>query len=197
MKIVEATWERRNLGRDAWEVTLGREDVADVGKTLAALRDDRFAGAYVCVKMPVGNLKMLHALEDDGFRFLETQFSLIDKFRADDMMDACETAGEQVKMQVVEKDKAAWERGRGDRLYRGPLGRPLVPRHSRRAFPGVQEHRIWDGVDGRAPRKDIYDADGGVFQQSVCAAGAPELRKGDLQGTVCPAEVHAWTRQGK
>lgn len=108
MKIVEATWERRNLGRDAWEVTLGREDVADVGKTLAALRDDRFAGAYVCVKMPVGNLKMLHALEDDGFRFLETQFSLIDKFRADDMMDACETAGEQVKMQVVEKDKAAW-----------------------------------------------------------------------------------------
>ena len=75
MKIVEATWERRNFGRDAWEITLGREDLADVEKTLAALRDSRFAGAYVCVKMPVGNLKMLHALEDDGFRFLETQLS--------------------------------------------------------------------------------------------------------------------------
>ena len=110
MKIVEATWDRRNFGRDAWEITLGREDLADVGKTLATLRDDRFAGAYVCVKMPVGNLKMLHALEDDGFRFLETQFSLIDKFRADDMMDVCETTGGQIKKVVVEKDKVAWER---------------------------------------------------------------------------------------
>ena len=110
MKIVEATWDRRNFGRNAWEVTLGRDDMADVEKTRAALRDSRFAGAYVCVKMPVGNLKMLHALEDDGFRFLETQFSLIDKFSADDLMDVCEKAGEQVRIMIVEKDRAAWER---------------------------------------------------------------------------------------
>lgn len=110
MKIVEATWDRRNFGRAAWEVTLGRDDMADVEKTRAALRDGRFAGAYVCVKMPVGNLKMLHALEDDGFRFLETQFSLIDKFKADDIMNLCEKAGEQIKILIVEKDRAAWER---------------------------------------------------------------------------------------
>ena len=110
MKIVEAKWDRRNFGRNAWEVTLGREDMADVEKTRAALRDGRFAGAYVCVKMPVGNLKLLHALEDDGFRFLETQFSLIEKFNADDMMDLCEKASEQVKILIVEKDRAAWER---------------------------------------------------------------------------------------
>lgn len=110
MKIVEATWERRNFGRDVWEVTLAREDVADVEKTLAALRDDRFAGAYVCVKMPVGNLKMLHALEDDGFRFLETQLSLMDKFKADDMLELCEKANERIEFRTVEKDEAAWER---------------------------------------------------------------------------------------
>ena len=110
MKIVEATWERRNFGRDAWEITLGREDLADVEKTLAALRDSRFAGAYVCVKMPVGNLKMLHALEDEGFRFLETQLSLIERFNADDMMDLCHKADDRIVFAVVEKDEAAWER---------------------------------------------------------------------------------------
>ena len=110
MKIVEATWERRNLGCEVWEVTLAREDMADVEKTLAALRDDRFAGAYVCVKMPVGNLKMLHALEDDGFRFLETQLSLMDRFKSDDMMDLCGKANGRIEFKTVEKDDAAWER---------------------------------------------------------------------------------------
>lgn len=110
MKIVEATWERRNFGRDVWEVTLEHEDVADVEKTLAALHDDRFAGAYVCVKMPVGNLKMLHALEDDGFRFLETQLSLMDRFKADDMLDLCEKTHERIEFRVVEKNEVAWER---------------------------------------------------------------------------------------
>ena len=110
MKIVEATWERRNFGRDVWEITLGREDVADVEKTLAALCDARFAGAYVCVKMPVGNLKMLHALEDDGFRFLETQLSLMDRFKADDVVGLCEDANERIEFKVVEKDESAWER---------------------------------------------------------------------------------------
>lgn len=110
MKIVEATWERRNLGRDVWEITLGREDMADVGKTLAALNDSRFAGAYVCVKMPVGNLKVLHALEDDGFRFLETQLSLMSRFDADDVMGLCENANAHVEFVTVEKNEAAWER---------------------------------------------------------------------------------------
>ena len=110
MKIVEATWERRNFGRDVWEVTLGREDVADVEKTLAALQDSRFAGTYVCVKMPVGNLKMLHALEDDGFRFLETQLSLMDRFKADDMLGLFEKQDAQIAFVTVEKDKGAWER---------------------------------------------------------------------------------------
>ena len=110
MKIVEATWERRNFGRNVWEITLGREDMADVEKTLVALHDNCFAGAYVCVKMPVGNLKMMHALEDDGFRFLETQLSLMDRFKADDILGLCEKANERIEFRTVEKDEVAWER---------------------------------------------------------------------------------------
>lgn len=110
MKIVEATWERRNFGRDVWEITLGREDMVDAVKTIAALHDSRFAGAYVCVKMPVGNLKMLHALEDEGFRFLETQLSLMDRFQPDDMLDLLERQNEQITFVTVDKNEDAWER---------------------------------------------------------------------------------------
>lgn len=74
MKIVDASpWEKRNLGMNAWEITLNRSDMENVPQTVEALRDPKFADAYVCVKLPVGNLKMVHALEDDGFRFVETQ----------------------------------------------------------------------------------------------------------------------------
>ena len=110
MKIVEATWERRNLGRDVWEITLGREDMDDAEKTIAALHDNRFAGAYVCVKMPVGNLKMLHALEDDGFRFLETQLSLMDRFKVEDVVGQCAGENERIEFKVVEKKESAWEK---------------------------------------------------------------------------------------
>lgn len=110
MKIVEATWDRRNFGRDVWEITLGQGDMTDIEKTFEVLHDSRFAGAYVCIKMPVGNLKMLHALEDDGFRFLETQLSLMDRFEADDVMEMCARAGERIEFVTVQKEETAWER---------------------------------------------------------------------------------------
>lgn len=69
MKIVHAVLEKRNLGRDAWEVTLDRKDLADVPGVIEALHDPRYSGSYVCLKLPVGNLKMVHALEDDGWGF--------------------------------------------------------------------------------------------------------------------------------
>ena len=76
MKIIKATWENRNLGRDAYEITLDRKDLKDFDAVLKEIHAQDFAGAYVVVKMPVGDLKALHALEDDGFRFMETQFHI-------------------------------------------------------------------------------------------------------------------------
>jgi len=110
MKIVNATWERRNLGCDAWEVTLDSADMSNPPNVIAMLHDARFAGAYVCVKLPVGNLKMVHALEDDGFRFLETQLSLIDRFLPDDIFEQCETSHERIVYKPIKKDRGEWER---------------------------------------------------------------------------------------
>lgn len=81
MKIVKATWENRNLGHDAYEITLDRKDLKNFDATLKEIHAQDFRGAYVVIKIPVGVLKALHALEDDGFRFVETALSF--KIRTD------------------------------------------------------------------------------------------------------------------
>lgn len=76
MRIVEATWERRNLGCEAFEVSLTRGDFVDMGSVISRLDERRYADAFVTVKLPVGNLSAVHRLEDEGFRFVETQFQI-------------------------------------------------------------------------------------------------------------------------
>ena len=73
MKVIEATWEVRNLGCRAFEVTLDKKDCRAVEDVVAMFGDSRFEQSYVTIKMPVGELSALHALEDNGFRFLEAQ----------------------------------------------------------------------------------------------------------------------------
>lgn len=81
MEVIKATWENRNLGKDAYEVFIEQEDLQNffsIEKELASLRD---ADAYVTIKMPVGNLVILHQLQDMGFYFMELQF-LVSKYVA-------------------------------------------------------------------------------------------------------------------
>lgn len=76
MKIILATWEKRNFGFEAVEITLSNSDFAQPDKLMSELAALTKPQVYTLVKMPVGNLGMLHALEDQGFRFLETQFHI-------------------------------------------------------------------------------------------------------------------------
>lgn len=76
MKIINATWEKRNLGCDAYEIQIERKDLKNFSSIMSELKKQDFSGAYVTVKMPVGNLEALHALEDDGFRFMEVSFQI-------------------------------------------------------------------------------------------------------------------------
>ena len=71
MKIINAVWEKRNIGCDAYEITLDNKDLKDFETTLKQIREQNFSNSYVVIKMPVGNLRALHALEDEGFRFME------------------------------------------------------------------------------------------------------------------------------
>ena len=111
MKIIDASpWEMRNLRMNAWEVTLDRSDLTDVLTTIEKLHDSRFDGAYVCIKVPVGNLRIVHALEDDGFRFVETQISLVDTFEPSSVLNYAGELGGRIGTRVVPKVREEWER---------------------------------------------------------------------------------------
>ena len=77
MNVVHAVWEHRNLGCDAWEIGLSLSDFSEWKAVFAELQNDVYRDAYVVVKMPSGNLTVLHALEDLGFRFVETQLEIV------------------------------------------------------------------------------------------------------------------------
>ena len=73
MKIVHATWEKDNLGVNAYEIYLDNEDTAEqlqiAEQTL--LRD---GGEYFVVKTPVNRGDLLFGLPKHGYSFVETLF---------------------------------------------------------------------------------------------------------------------------
>jgi len=78
MKVFNATWEKRNLGLEALEIEIEKSDKTDVLRTVLK---ESHNFQYVVVKLPVGNLAILHELERNGFFFLETQFEIFRKLK--------------------------------------------------------------------------------------------------------------------
>ena len=81
MKVVEAMWERRNLGVDVTEVTLERSDMDDEERVLSFLQKKMGQGHYLLVKTPEGNVAFLARLQALGFIFLECQYNLSRQLR--------------------------------------------------------------------------------------------------------------------
>lgn len=54
MKIINATWEKRNLGCDAYEIQIERKDFDNFDAVCDEIEKQDFSGAYVVIKMPVG-----------------------------------------------------------------------------------------------------------------------------------------------
>ena len=112
LKIIVATWERRNFGIDAYEILLDKKDLRNFDEIFKEIQNQNFKNAYVVVKMPVGNLKALHTLEDDGYRFLETQLYLIDHFKpkeSDIEILGSISEYEQITIDEVPKIREKWE----------------------------------------------------------------------------------------
>ncbi|MCP4194175.1 MAG: hypothetical protein GY768_26490 [Planctomycetaceae bacterium] len=66
-----APWEKRNLGLDAVEI-----EVLSDSASLEEIQRSSLGFELATVKVPNGNLALVHALEANGFRFLESQFSI-------------------------------------------------------------------------------------------------------------------------
>ena len=109
MKIIEATWEIRNFGMDTYEISLDKKDLRNFDDTYKKIKSQNFKNSYVVIKMPVGDLEALHKLEDDGYRFLETQLSLVDHFEPLDSEASILSNQEDVKTEILPKEKSEWE----------------------------------------------------------------------------------------
>ncbi|TQR53059.1 hypothetical protein [Campylobacter troglodytis] len=106
MRIINASWERRNFDMDAYEIQIDKEDLLEFETVLEKIHKQNFKNAYVVIKLPVGNLKALHALEDEGFRFLETQLHFKEHFKAKNSKPRIKG---KLSKERLEKDKEAWE----------------------------------------------------------------------------------------
>jgi RimJ/RimL family protein N-acetyltransferase len=75
MKIVHATWERANLGVNAYEVFLENDDTLDQFRQAEqCLIQD--GGDYIAVKTPVNRGDLLFGLPTVGYTFVETLFRI-------------------------------------------------------------------------------------------------------------------------
>ncbi|MGD0343309.1 MAG: hypothetical protein ABSA76_16540, partial [Bacteroidales bacterium] len=72
MKIIDAKWEERNTGLKTCEIIFNTEDT--IKDYLDAKVEDKFD--YFVVKIPNGNLKLIHDFENIGFRYMEMQFCI-------------------------------------------------------------------------------------------------------------------------
>ena len=73
MKLVNAVWEKRNLGVNCEEITIEVSDKEDeVKKMLMGSRNKD----YIVVRLPVACSQFLSGLQENGFRFMETAITM-------------------------------------------------------------------------------------------------------------------------
>lgn len=67
MKIVDATWEKRNLGVETQEITIEQNDDSEyVNQVLCQVR-----APYCVVKVPSYRPELLEVVQNNGFRYIE------------------------------------------------------------------------------------------------------------------------------
>lgn len=77
MKIIDAVWEKRNLGVTCVEIEIEKSDgISQVIDVLRARNEQ-----YQVVKMATGRPDMAFALQDEGFRYIETLIETGRRFR--------------------------------------------------------------------------------------------------------------------
>lgn len=72
MKLINAFWELRNSGLTTCEIVFEEGDSFEDYLKSNIEKDFK----YCVVKIPSDNLNLLHNLEENGYRFIETQFNI-------------------------------------------------------------------------------------------------------------------------
>ena len=75
MKTITQTWEMRNLGLKCLEIKISHEDKVDNTEIEEIVLDNEFD--YIQATVPAGKMDIAYYLQQNGFLFTETRFSLI------------------------------------------------------------------------------------------------------------------------
>jgi len=77
MKLINAEWERRNIGVSTVELHVDVNDNVDEVENVISENKSE----YQVLKLPAGNPAMISRMEKNGFSFIETLFSLSEKVK--------------------------------------------------------------------------------------------------------------------
>lgn len=109
MEIIDAYWEERNLGFKTYEIRLSKNDFDNVSEIIKNFSEDKFRNAYLVLKMPVSNIAALHCLEDNGFRFMETQFHMSKFLKNYETPQQISRLKNVLEQQEIEKEERNWK----------------------------------------------------------------------------------------
>ena len=129
MKIINATWEKRNLGTDAYEILLSNEDCINSEQVFIELSKEKYQKSYVVIKMPIMQIKMLHELENIGFRFMESQLCMVKQLGVYNQSEKNILRDIDITQREIDKNLSDWKNIVGlidvgmfytDRIYLDP-----------------------------------------------------------------------------
>ena len=75
MKIVDAVWEKRNLGVTTCEVTIEQEDTLEEVNSACDDLSNRYE--YLVFKIPSNRSDLVLPMQLKNFRYIETQFTFM------------------------------------------------------------------------------------------------------------------------
>lgn len=103
MKIIDAYWEKRNLGVNCVELEVANNDtLADFNNSLCKLQSE-----YQIVKIPSGKTDILLSAQDAGFRLIEMNIQLCKNIKEYKLPGICQRY--EPYMNVVKADKKSTE----------------------------------------------------------------------------------------
>jgi hypothetical protein len=109
VKIIDAFWEKRNLGVEVIEIEIGKKDLGDTSEIIAKIEELKVPCKLLNVKIPVASLELLHALEGIGFRFLECQLKISRSLKDYEPPAEMQPLLEKTGVHVIEKSHAELE----------------------------------------------------------------------------------------
>ncbi len=79
MKTINAFWEKDNLNMNVMELSFDKMDSIIEMENVTDINNYE----YIVAKIPEKNIELIHKLEEQGFRFIETQFELKNNLKTD------------------------------------------------------------------------------------------------------------------